>query len=349
MNWCSQIAPYNNQAAQQCVKRWDSIAKPLGSLGLLEKATIQIAGLTGNPSYTINKRGVVVMCADNGVVAQGVTQTSSDVTAVVARNMTTGDASVCRMACVANADIIPVDMGINTDMQLQKLLNRRIAAGTQDISLGAAMSKQQATDAIQYGIDLVKSLKEDGYTILLTGEMGIGNTTTSSAMASVMLGVAPAVVTGKGAGLSSNGLLHKIEVIETAIAINRPNSDDALDVLAKLGGFDIAGLVGIFLGGAIHRIPVIADGLISSVAALCATRLCSSAKQAILASHASAEPAGRLLLDALELSPFITAGMYLGEGSGAVAALPLLDMAYAVYGEMPTFEQIQIESYQPLA
>lgn len=347
-DWNSLIPAYDQSAAERCQQRWNAIAKPLGSLGLLEKAVIQIAGLTGNPDYALTKRAVVVMCADNGVVAQGITQTGSAVTALVACNMTTQKASVCRMAKVAHADVIPVDIGMLEPQHIPQLLDRRVRAGTRDMSCQSAMTREEAVLAIEHGIELVSDLKAQGYRILMTGEMGIGNTTTSSAMASVLLGCDPAVVTGKGAGLSNEALERKIRVIQQAIDVNKPHPQDALDVLAKVGGLDIAGLTGIFIGGAIHKIPVLVDGLISAVSALTAQMLCPNTRHAMLASHVSAEPAGRLLLQALKLSPLITAGMYLGEGSGAVAALPLLDMGYAVYSEMPTFEETAIDTYVPL-
>lgn len=347
--WGAPIPSYDEAAARASLERWNGIAKPLGCLGELEKAVIKISGLVGNHRHAIANRVVLVMCADNGVVGRGVTQTGSEVTAVLARNLVNGEISVCKMAEVAGARVVPVDMGVNTDLRLDGLLNRRIAAGTGDIAAGPAMSRNQAIQAIGVGMDLVGEMRRQGCDIILTGEVGIGNTTTSSAVASVLLRQEPAIVTGRGAGLSSEGLRNKIAVIEQAIRVNRPDPADPLDVLAKVGGFDIAGLVGVFLGGAYHRVPVLVDGLISSVAALVAQRLRPESADAMLASHVSAEPACRMLLDALGLSPLICAGMCLGEGSGAVAALPLLDMAYAVYNGMPTFEDIAIERYQPLA
>lgn len=346
--WNQQIQPYDGSAAMACEDRWNSIAKPLHSLGQLEQAVIQIAGLTGDARYSIGRRAVLVLCADNGVVRQGVAQTGSEVTAAVARNLTLGDASVCRMAAVARADVIPVDMGMLEDPGIPELLNRRVAAGTGDISAGPAMTTEQALFALQQGINLVRLMKGKGYRILATGEMGIGNTTTSSAVVSVLLGMEPSQVTGRGAGLSSEGLQRKTEVIRQAIRVNQPHPSDALDVLSKLGGFDIAGLAGIFIGGAIYRVPVLIDGVISASAALVARKLCPESAQCMLASHISAEPAAGLVLEAMGLKPIICAGMFLGEGSGAVAALPLLDMAYAVYEGMRTFEEVHIDSYQPL-
>ncbi len=327
--------------------RWNNVAKPKDSLGHLEKAVTKIAGLTGSADYEIDKRIVMVFCADNGVVRQGVARTGSEVTEILARCMASGNISVCKMASVAHADVIGIDMGIHLDLQLQEILNRRIAAGTGDISIGPAMTREQAATGIRHGMELAKSYKEQGYKIIVTGEVGIGNTTTSSAMASVYLGVDPVEVTGRGAGLDPEGVSRKAAVVQKAIATNNPNPDDALDVLAKLGGFDIAGMTGVFLGGALYRIPVLVDGLISSVAALTAAKLNPAAKNAMLASHVSAEPAGKKLLAALGLDPLICADLCLGEGTGGVAALPLLDMAYAVYRDMLTYEDIAIGKYTP--
>ena len=330
-------------------ERWNSVAKPLGSLGRLEEAVIRIAGLTGDANYRPEKRAVLVLCADNGVVGQGVTQTGSEVTAVLARNLVRGGVSVSRMAAVASADVVGVDMGMNVDLRLDGLLDRRVAAGTGDLSLGPAMSREQAVKAIRHGVELVADMRDKGYRILATGELGIGNTTTSSAMAAVLLGRKPVEVTGRGAGLSTEGVRRKVAVIERAIAVNRPDPADPLDVLAKLGGFDLAGLVGVFLGGAVYQTPILIDGLISSVAALTALRMRPESGCAMLASHVSAEPAGQMTLDALGLKPLICADMCLGEGTGAIAALPLLDMAYAVYGEASTYEDIAIDRYRPLS
>lgn len=340
------IRPLDAQAVKAAQKHWDSIAKPLNSLGLLERAVVQIAGITGDPRCKIDRRGVVIMCADNGVVAEGVTQTGSEVTAVVAKNFTLGCTSVCKMAEVAHADIFPVDIGMCTDVD--GVPNRKIAYGTRNMAHGPAMTREQAVRAVEVGIDEVLRLKEQGYRILATGEMGIGNTTTSSAVAAVLLGQEVAAVTGRGSGLSDRGLQKKRDTIARAIALNRPDPRDPLDVLSKVGGFDIAGLTGVFLGGAALRVPILADGFISAVAALLAVRLAPLANGYILASHRSAEPAGQMLLDSLDKRAFLTAEMCLGEGTGAVAALPILDMAFAVYHTMSTFEDIQIDAYQPL-
>lgn len=342
-----KITPPNDRARAQAAQRWDSIAKPLHSLGLLEEAVIHIAALTGDASYRIDRRAVAVLCADNGVVAQGVTQTGSEITALVAQNLTQGQSCVCRMARMAHCDVVPVDIGICSDVDAPGLRLRKVDYGTKDFSQEPAMTMEQAQQALHTGIQLVKELQEEGYQLIALGEMGIGNTTTSSAVASVLLDVEPALVTGRGAGLSSAGLSRKVEVIEKALALHKPNRQDVLDIICKVGGFDIAGLTGICLGGAIYRVPILLDGLIASVAALCAQRLCPACHCALLASHVSAEPAGAMVLDALELRPLISAGLCLGEGTGAMAALPLLDMAYDIYHGMGTFSDISMEAYVP--
>jgi len=342
---CRAIQPADERAMAAAKRRWDSLAKPLGSLGLLEEAVIAIAGLTGKADVSLGRRAVVVMCADNGVVREGVTQTGQHVTAVVAGNIARGEGSVCRFARVANADVTAVDIGMAETVPGP--LARKIRAGTANMAEGPAMTRAEAERAVLAGVELVRDLVSRGYGIVATGEMGIGNTTTSSAVLSVLAGVPPESVTGRGAGLSDDGLRRKITAIERAIAVNRPEKDDALDVLSKVGGFDLCGMAGLFLGGAKYRVPVVIDGFISAVAALAAQKLAPASACAMIASHVSAEPASRLVLDALGKKPLICAGMRLGEGTGAVCALPLLDMAIAEYGGMATFDDIGVEAYTP--
>ena len=345
-NKLQSITCLNRSAAEAARQKWDSIAKPLGSLGALEDVIVKIAGLIGTPDVRLNKRAVLVLCADNGVVCEGVSQSDSGVTMLVAENLTKKMTSVCRMSAVANTDVIPVDMGMATVPWFSGLIDRRTGSGTGNIFKEPAMTTAQAEKAIDAGIALVEDCKKKGYSILATGEMGIGNTTTSSAMAAVLLGVPVTTVTGRGSGLSDISLLRKIEVIENAIKVNKPDASDAVDVLAKLGGFDIAGMTGVFIGGAIHGVPVLIDGFISSVAALTAARICPGAKDAMIASHVSSEPAGKIMLESLGFGPLITAGMRLGEGTGAVAALPLLDMALAVYHGSSSFSDIGMAAYE---
>ena len=342
------ITPADQNAAAAAKARWDSIAKPLGSLGALESAVIRVTAMTGSPDVDLSRRAVVVMCADNGVVAQGVTQTGQEVTAIVAENMSTGDTSVCAMGRAAGVEIVPVDIGVAVPVHGEKILQKNIRRGTADLSQGPAMTREEARRAVLVGVEVARELCTKGVRLLGTGEMGIGNTTTSSAVASVFLNRAPETMTGRGAGLSSEGLRRKIHAIERGIAVNQPDPNDPIDVLHKVGGLDLAGLAGVFLGGALCHVPVLVDGFISSVAALIAARICPACKDYMLGSHASDEPASKLVLAELGLEPFLYAGMRLGEGTGAVAVMPLLDMGLAVYREMTTFEAADIEAYQPL-
>ena len=344
----TRIGPLDKNAMAEAQRRWDSIAHPLNSLGMLERDIIRIAGITGDPNVDLSKKAVVAMCADNGVVAEGVTQTGQEVTAIVTENMSKGDTSVCCMARVAGAEVIPVDIGVARPVTGENIRQCCVRRGTANMTKGPAMSREEAAKAVMTGILLVEELKQVGFRLLATGEMGIGNTTTSSAIVSVLLGKDPAEVTGRGAGLTSEGLERKIQAIRTALAVNQPDSADPLGVLHKVGGLDIAGLAGVFLGGAIHRVPVLVDGFISSAAALVAAAICPAAKDYMLASHASNEPAGRMVLETLGLTPFLHAGMCLGEGTGAVAVMPLLDMGAAVYREMCTFAATDIEAYEHL-
>lgn len=341
------ITPPDETARAEAHRRWNDCAKPLGSLGLLETALEDIAALTGSADIRLDRRAVLVLCADNGVVAQGVTQSPSSVTGLVAKQLAAGRTSVCRMAQAARCRVVPVDLGILDFQETPGVLSRRLGNGTGDISQGPAMTRRQAEQALHTGMELVREQQALGIDLLATGEMGIGNTTTSSAVACVLLDRPVEEMTGRGAGLSDQGLQKKTAAIRRALEVNRPDPADPLDVLQKVGGFDIAAMCGVFLGGARYGVPVLIDGLISAVAALCALRLCPAVGKAMLASHLSQEPACRLLLDALGKQPLITAGMRLGEGTGAVAAMPLLDMALAVYRESYTFEEGGIEAYQP--
>jgi len=336
------LVRFDEESAEQSRKHWDEVAKPLGSLGLLEEAVTRIIGAMSDTDYTIDKRAVLTLCAANGVVEQGVTMTPGVVTTILAKALAQNLLTVNRMAAVAHATVYTVDMGISDPLSLEGLIDRRIGPGTNDISQGPAMSREQAIQAIKVGIDLVCDLKNKGYKIICAGEAGIGNTTTSSALASLLLQRDVEEVTGRGVGLTDEGLARKVFIINKAIEINEPNVSDPLDMLAKLGGFDIAGMCGIFLGGARYRIPIVVDGIISSVAALIAMRLFPQAQTTMIASHQSAEPAAAALLEALDLKPLICANMRVGEGTGAVAALPLLDMAFEVYRTTATYSDLDI-------
>ncbi len=343
--WNANIAPQDTAAAARAKAHWDGIAKPLNGLGKLETAIIRIAGLTGDERVSIEKRAVAVLCADNGIVEEGVTQTDASVTAVMAGRIRDHRSSVCLMAKTAKADVFSVDLGMNT--RVDGVLDLHVADGTQNMAKGPAMTEAQAITAIENGVKLSNLLAEKGYRILVTGEMGIGNTSTSSAIATVLLDLPVETVTGRGAGLSDEGLLRKCAAIRKAIEINRPDSADAFDVLRKVGGFDLAGMVGLYIGAALHRIPVIVDGLPSSVAALVAARLVPNCRTAMLASHCSAEPVAQAILSELGLSAILFADMKLGEGTGAVCLLPLLDAALAVYDGSVSFAETGIAQYVP--
>lgn len=340
------IAGPDEAAAARAHDRWNQIAKPIGSLGILEGYVERIAALTGDEHVDVSRRCVAVLCADNGVVAQGVSQSGADVTMVIAHQVARGMSSVCRMGAPFGIDCIPVDMGMFGRVSDERVLDRRIAAGTNDISRGPAMTRDQALRAIRTGVELVGDLARQGYRLVATGEMGIGNTTTSTAMACAFLGADPAELTGPGAGLPREGVRHKAEVIRRALAVNEPDANDPLDVLAKLGGFDIAGMCGVFLGGAVHRVPIVIDGVISTIAAYCAWRLRPECRVALFASHLSAEPAAARLLDRMGLAAPLHAGMRLGEGTGAACLVPLLDMTLSLYDTGPTFADCDITSYR---
>lgn len=342
------IEPLDEGAMERSRKRWDSIAKPLKSLGLLETAVIRLAGIFQTEKVSLGKRCVVPMCADNGVVAQGVTQTGSEVTAIVTENFARGDSSVCCMARRAGADVIPVDIGVARDLTVPGIWNYKIRYGTSDMTQGPAMTREEAARAVEIGITVVEKLKEQGYRIIATGEMGIGNTTTSAAVASVLFGWPVEEVTGPGAGLSGEGIKRKMNAIHKAINLNRPDPKDPMDVLSKVGGFDLAGLVGLYLGGARHRVPIMIDGMISAVAAALAWKIAPLSREYMIPTHVSKEPSGMKLLQALEMRPMLTCDMCLGEGTGAIAALPLLDMALSVYDGMCTFSETNIEQYEEL-
>jgi len=341
----SQIQPADRQAAEACKARWNQIAKPIGSLGKLEGLLEQIAAVCGSPHIDIGKKCVLVFCGDNGVLAQGVAQSTSSITTIIGRSLAAGTASVNVMAKACGADVFPIDMGMAEPVP--GLLNRRLGAGTADISQGPAMPYATAEQGILTGIELVRQKKEEGYRIIATGEAGIGNTTTSSAVVSVLLSRPVEEVTGRGSGLSDEGLFRKQQAIRRAIQVNHPDPGNPVDVISRVGGFDIAGMAGAFLGGALYHVPVVMDGFISAAAALCAVRICPAAGEYILPSHITAEPAGKLLMEKLGFRPVIHGDMRLGEGTGAVALFPLLDMAAAVYHNAATFDSIRMEAYKP--
>lgn len=341
-----KIEPLDEAAMAAAKVHWDSIAHPLHSLGKMEDVIVQIAGIQKTAQVDIRKKALIVMCADNGIVEEGVTQTGQEVTAQVAENFLDDKATTAIFCRMTHAGIFPIDIGMYRDTRVRRC---KVAYGTKNFVREPAMTREQAIQAIETGIRIAEEKKEEGYSVLATGEMGIGNTTTSSALASVFLHQPVELMTGRGSGLSTPALQKKIQCIKDGIALHHPDPDDPVDAISKVGGLDIAGLVGVFLGGAALHMPVVIDGFISSVAALSTKIMCPEAGFYMVASHVSKEPAAKMLLAALDKEAFLTADMCLGEGSGAVALFPLLDLAEEVYREMSTFEEDGIEAYVPLS
>ena len=346
--YIAAIRPADEAAMTAARRRQAELAKPPGSLGKLEDMAVRMAGVTGQVCPEVKKCRVAVFAADNGVVAEGVSCAPQSVTVQQAVNMTRRKTGMSALAQTFGDDVTVYDVGIAVDVPCPAVVNRKVRYGTANMAAEPAMTRAEALQALAVGMEAAAQAKADGISVLGIGEMGIGNTTTSAAVLSVLLDAAVETVTGRGGGLTDEGFDRKKQVLRRALALHRPDKNDVLDVLHKVGGLDIAGLAGVFLGGALCHTPVLVDGFISSVAALVAARLCPACKDYMLGSHASEEPASRLVLSELGLRPFLYAGMRLGEGTGAVAVMPLLDMGLAVYREMATFEDTNIEAYQPL-
>lgn len=343
-----EIPAINRDAQREAEIVWDSVCKPLGSLGEMERLVCQLAAIYGTTHIDISRRCVMVVCADNGVVEERISQTGSEVTAVVARQIAEGKSNINIMAEAAGADTLVADVGMLEPVTHPRLICERIASGTGNIAHGAAMSREQAVQAVETGIRLAHYVRKKGYSLLLTGEMGIGNTTTTSAVTAVLSGRPAGEVTGRGAGLSRKGWEHKVDVVQRALEVNRPDPSDALDVLAKLGGYDMAAMAGLFIGGAMERMPVVIDGVISSVSALLAERIAPHCRDYMIASHMTEEPAGVVIMDMLGLHPMIHAGLRLGEGTGGVCVLPLLDIALAEFRGAHRFAETEVEQYEHL-
>lgn len=341
------------RAGRLAKKHWDSIAKPIDSLGLLEEYVTRLCRIAGSCAPpNLQKRALVIFCADHGVVTEGVTQTGSEVTKVVSENFARGCSTVNYMAKAAGVDIYTIDIGMNTPPYPEKnlvqgaVVDRKISCGSGNIAVEPAMSLQQCRQALDTGIRLVKELKDKGYGILATGEMGIGNTTPTSALSAVFLCRNPQDVTGKGAGLSDEGIKRKRRVVEQVIKrIQDKKLTDPVEILAEAGGYEIAGMAGVFLGGVRYRIPVVLDGAISCVAALAAMKIDCRVADYVIASHVSEEATGQMALEALGVEAVLHGRMCLGEGTGAMAVFPLLDMAVEVYRNMGTFTAYGIEPY----
>lgn len=333
------VAPLDRSAMTAAEEHQARLAKPPGSLGRLEEFSIQLAGITGRVHNALNKKQLLVFAADNGVVAEGVSSAPQSVTKQQTINLTRGKTGAAVLAKHFGCGLTVCDVGVNADIYESAVLNRKIAYGTQNICTGPAMTWEQTLQAILTGAEIARTVDAD---VIGVGEMGIGNTTTSSAVLAVLLGADVEAVTGRGGGITEETFRKKKAVIRTAIEVNRPDRDDVVGVLSKVGGFDLAAMCGAFLGAAAARRPAVIDGLISAAAALCAVRLCPNVRGYLVPSHASFEIGYRLAMEAMDLRPLFDLGMRLGEGSGCPLAFQVLDAACAVINDMATFDEAGI-------
>lgn len=334
-----EVLPLDRSAMTAAETYQARLAKPPGSLGRLEEISIQLAGITGRVHNALNKKQLLVFAADNGVVAEGVSSAPQSVTKQQTINLMRGKTGAAVLAKHFGCGLTVCDVGVNADIYESTVLNRKIAYGTQNICTGPAMTREQTLQAILTGAEIARTVDAD---VIGAGEMGIGNTTTSSAVLAVLLGTDVEAVTGRGGGITEESFRKKKAVIRTAIEVNRPDRDDVVGVLSKVGGFDLAAMCGAFLGAAAARRPAVIDGLISAAAALCAVRLCPNVRGYLVPSHASFENGYRLAMEAMDLRPLFDLGMRLGEGSGCPLAFQVLDAACAVINDMATFDEAGI-------
>ena len=339
----SAIAPADAEAAEAAARRQAELAKPPGSLGRLETISIRLAGVTGRVKNTLGRCRVAVFAADNGVVKEGVAVTPQSVTLAQSVNMTKHMTGMSAIAAFFGNEVRVIDVGIDSQRTPEGILDRKIARGTGNIAEGPAMTREQALAAIAAGIEAADTAKAEGVDALGIGEMGIGNTTTSAAVLMALTGAEAKDVTGLGSGLTDEAFRRKIAVVERAVRLNAPDPSDPVDVLAKVGGFDLAAMCGCYLGCAAERIPAVADGFISVVAALCACRLCPTVRDFVFLSHASKEQGCRLVYRELGLEPMLLLGMRLGEGSGCPLAFQIIAAACAVMENMATFAEGRID------
>jgi nicotinate-nucleotide--dimethylbenzimidazole phosphoribosyltransferase len=326
-----------------CKAKFASLAKPVYGLGKIEDLFMQFAGIQQTADVHIQKKAVVIFCADHGVVKEGVSQTDHKATKAVADHLANGNALIQIMANRAGVDVVPVDIGVQEDTLLP---DQKIRRGTANMLEEPAMTRSQAEEAVLLGIRTAWELKTQGYDLLAAGEMGIGNTTAASAITSVMLGLPADKVTWKGAGLTSEGWRRKLAVVEEAVQKHAPDKKDPLDVLSKVGGLEIAGMTGLYLGGAAFGMPVMIDGFASAAAAFLASKYTYLIRSYAFPSHMPKEPGAKLLLERMQMSPALDCQYNLGQGTGAVSLMPILDMVQEVYDKMETFEEFGIEPYQ---
>lgn len=340
------ITDLDLEAMEKAQKRLDSLIKPPGSLGVLEEIAVRLAGITGNPRPRIKEKTVIIMAGDHGVVEEGVSIASSAVTAQMMQAFINGTAGIGVLARHAGARLVVVDVGVLTPVTFPGVVQRRVRAGTGNIATGPAMSREEAIAALEVGIEIANSEIDAGSSLLATGDMGIGNTTPSSAILAVFGGYTPEEATGRGTLVNDEVMKLKISAIKRALIINRPDPKDALDVLAKVGGLEIAGLAGVILGAAARRVPVLIDGFITTAAALVACKLQPKARSYMIASHLSGEQGHRLLLDLLDLRPVVHLQMRLGEGTGAALTMSLVEAATKIMHEMASFDEAGVSGLE---
>ena len=340
----ASIAPPDTGAIELARTRQQQLTKPAGSLGKLEDIAVHIAGVTGQPLPKITQKAVIIMAGDHGVTSEGVSAYPAAVTAQMVHNFLRGGAAINVLAQYVGAKVIVVDVGVATEITHPDLLSRKVAFGTANMVLEPAMTRAQMLEAIQVGMDVCDAQLDQGIDLVATGDMGIGNTTASSAITAALLQTPVALVTGRGTGIDDEQLAHKIQVIEQALARHAPNPGDPLDVLMKVGGLEIAGLVGVIVAAASRRVPVVIDGFISGAAALVAVELNPLIREYLLAGHASVERGHRLILDRLGLSPLLDLKLRLGEGTGAVLAMSIIEAALHAHCEMATFEEAGVST-----
>ncbi len=343
-NALENIQPLYEQPMKEAQEKLDGLLKPLGSLGKLEEIAVQMAGITGKIQHDTFKKNIVMMCADNGAVEEGISACPQNVTVILTNNFPQKNTGVGVLADFANAALTVVDIGINAEMKHPQIIDKKIAYGTKNMAKEPAMTREQAIEAIETGIEMVDGLVKEGYNLIGTGEMGIGNTATSAAVLSVLAGIDSDTVVGKGAGMTDEQYEIKKNVVRKAIQVNKPDAKDVIDVISKVGGFDIAGLCGCFLGAAKNRVPIVIDGFISSAAALCAYKLKPLAKQYMIASHQSAEPGAVYMIEALEMQPMLNMNMRLGEGSGCPLAFYIIESAMQVMSKMTSFDEAMLNT-----
>jgi len=332
----SVVVP-DERLAETARRRLDSLTKPRGSLGRLEELAVRVVVITGNPLPRVDAPVIFTLAGDHGVATEGVSAYPQAVTAQMVENFARGAAGVNVLARHVGARVVVADLGVAAPLAGHAgIVERRIAPGTRSITKGPAMTREEAVRAIAEGAALVEAAAPD---CVGTGEMGIGNTTAASALTAALTGGDPAMVTGRGTGVPDDVWVRKVEAVRLALAVNRPDAGDALGVLAAVGGFEIAGLVGVVLAGAARRVPVVLDGFIATAAGLVAARLAPAARSYLIAAHRSAEPGHVRLLEALGLTPYLELGMRLGEGTGAALGIGLLRAALACYREMATFKE----------